>query len=124
MAFTMNSINNFITNCPTAKDGKKFFLVATPGFLSEIPQELQSKMIDVALIELTDKVTWVVFTPQVNKRTKEDQGRTVKYPLSLLDGNVRTKIYAILDDFHTPENIGFPNVNTQFVLTFLLPEEY
>ncbi len=44
-----------ITNQPQAKDGRTFFLVATPGFLSEISQSLQQKMIDVALSELTEK---------------------------------------------------------------------
>ena len=117
-------ITNYLTNQPQARDGRTFFLVATPGFLSEIPQSLQYKMIDVALSELADAKTWVVFCPKVPERRTEDAGRTVVFPTSLLDKDNKNKVYAILDDFGTPENVGLSYVKTQFVLTFLLPEEY
>ena len=112
------------TNQPEARDGRRFFLLGTPGFASEIPFGVQRKMIDIALEELTGKITWVVFCPKAEKRRKEDQGRTLVYPLSILDKECKKKVWAILDDFHAPENVGLSYVKTQFVLTLLLPEEY
>ncbi len=118
-----SQLSSIMNNVP-AKDGRTFFLLGTRGFQYEIPQELQQKMIDVALIELTGKATWVVFCPEASERRTEDQERTVIYPLSLLDRESKTKVYAILDDYGSPEKVGLPICLTQYVLTFLLPEEY
>ena len=117
----------FVKDNVRARDGRKFFSVGTIGFVSEIPVDLQVKMIDVALIELTEKVTWVVFK-DCEERYLEDNGRTCVYPLSLLDHKCKEKVYCILDNYGSVEalrkSVGDESVTTQYVMTMLLPEEY
>ncbi|MEA2071661.1 MAG: hypothetical protein U9O98_10290 [Asgard group archaeon] len=102
--------------------------MVTRGIVAEIPPETQAAMLKVALQELTAKKTWVVFSSETTKKYVEDQERTVVYPLSALDGDCSTEVYTILDDYGTKEALqksaGNPFLETQFVLTMLLPEEY
>lgn len=117
-----------LSNIGKIRDGRKVFLVGTDGFDCEIPFDVQLKMVEIALTELVGEVTWVIFK-DCEERYLEDQGRTCVFPLSLLDEDCKTEVYAILDDYGSVE--VFQQVlgkkfftNTQYKLTFLLPEEY
>jgi len=86
------------------------------------------KMVEIALTELIGKTTWVVFD-NCEERRVDDEGRTVIFPLSLLDEDCTTKVYAILDDYGSIETfqevLGKNHQTlTQYKLTFLLPSEY
>jgi len=116
-----------MSNIATLRDERKVYLIATSGFEYEIPFDVQLKMVEIALTELIGKTTWVVFDNCEEKRT-EDNGRTCIFPLTLLDEDCTTKVYAILDNYGSVEALresaGNSNINTQYTLTFLLPEEY
>ncbi len=116
-----------MSNIATLRDERKVYLIATSGFEYEIPFDVQLKMVEIALTELIGKTTWVVFDNCEEKRI-EDNGRTCIFPLTLLDEDCTTKVYAILDNYGSvealKESAGNSNINSQYTLTFLLPEEY
>ena len=106
-----------------------FVLMQTRGFQSEIPEEVRGRILQHALEHIKpDKPNWVVFYPDGEvKEHREDEGRTM---ITTTQG-LKKKVYAILDDFGSvealKENMGRyapPNLNTRYVVTFLLAEEY
>lgn len=100
----------------------------TRGFQSEIPEEVRGRIVEHALKHIkADKPNWVVFYPDGEIKRVEDEGRTL---VTTMQG-LKKKVYAILDDFGSvealKENMGRyapPNLNTRYVVTFLLAEEY
>ena len=72
---------------------------------------------------MNSKVDFCVFDPEAKLLSLEDDGRTARVPCKA----VSEKIYAILDDFGSPEvlseNLG-EKVQTQYVLTILFASEY
>ena len=107
-----------------------FVLIRTRGFVSEIPPDIQGKIMTYALRRIRpEKPSWVVFYPNDGKREEhlEDEGRTL---ITVLEGLIK-KVYVILDDFGSVEalreNMGEyapPSLNTKYTVTFLLAEEY
>ena len=113
-----------------------FVLMRTRGFITDISPDTQAKIIAYALPRmivanaLQKKPNWVVFYPDHAGKTDEhleDEGRTL---ITTMKG-LHKKVYAMLDDFGSPEalkeNMGKyapPDLNTQYVITFLLAEEY
>ncbi len=102
-------------------------VLTTPGFRS-LPVELQQMMIRTAMAKISPRTDMIVFDPSVDpdapiKETYEDEGRTLRIPVSGLE----KKVYAKLDDFHSPEilsrELGHV-VNTQYTLTLMLADEY
>jgi len=103
--------------------GINYETIVTKGVLNEIPTETIIRMLEIARKFIDTKINLIVFSPYVKDMTYEDEGRTLKYPTPELP----KKCYAKLDDFGSPEelskNIGY-KVNTQYVLTLMLAEEY
>ena len=106
-----------------------FVLMQTRGFQSEIPEDVRGRIICYALRHIkVEKPNWVVFYPDGGvKEHIEDEGRTL---ITSMQGLTK-KVYAILDNFGSvealKENMGRyapPNLNTRYVVTFLLAEEY
>lgn len=101
----------------------------TRGFISDVPKEIQANIMAYALRRINPKKpNWVVFYPESEKKEHlEDNGRTL---ITSMKGLTK-KVFAILDDFGSPkalkENMGKyapPDLKTQYVVTFLLAEEY
>lgn len=101
----------------------------TRGFSSEIPKELKTLMVTFGLAKLQPKEpTFIVFDPDFEvDEVEEDDGRSIRKRVEGLS----QKVYAKLDDFGSVhalrENMGIfapPDLDTQYVVTFLLAEEY
>jgi len=95
----------------------------TKGFIGEVDPDIGGRIIAYAIEYIKPSgPTMVVFDPQCKKMRKEDSGRTLIRPTEATQ-----TIYAKLDDYHSPEtlseNLG-RKVATQYVITFLLAEEY
>jgi hypothetical protein len=106
-------------------ESKAPHMVATSGYLAAVPLDIQLKIIEYAASHISAKTSWVVFKPLTPDLTEhyEDGGRTIVRPL---DG-IKETIYAILDDHETKENLSSwcgQKVDTQYLLTFLLAQEY
>ena len=107
-----------------------FVLMRTRGFSSEIPPGIQGKILTYALRRIRpDKPNWIGVYPNdgETKEHLEDEGRTL---ITAMEG-LNQKVYVILDDFGSvealKENMGEyapPNLNTKYVVTFLLASEY
>jgi len=97
-------------------------ILRTRGFISDIPEDKQAEIMSVALHSINPKTNWVVFGKEAKKEHFEDEGRTLIVPM-----DIPKKVYAILDDYGDPDtlsdNLG-QKVNTRYVVTFLLAEEY
>ena len=108
-----------------------FVIMRTRGFIADISTNLQGKIMLYALKRIRpEKPNWVVFYPDGKEVREhlEDEGRTLIAPRFQ---GLTKKVYVILDDFGSvealKENMGkyaLPNLNTQYVVTFLLAEEY
>jgi len=120
-----------------------FVLMQTRGFINEVSDEgnpcVKGLLMAYALRNINPKTNWVVFYPENEipnlcpkckhgKPHLEDEGRTLIVPSFK---GLTKKVYVILDDFGSPEtlkqNMGKyapPNLNTKYVVTFLLAEEY
>lgn len=115
-------------------------IMTTRGFLSEVPESVQARIMLYALRRIKrDKPNWVVFYPpdsppsnceecKTEQPHLEDEGRTLVVPN--WEG-LPKKVFAILDDFGTvkalKEDMGKyapRNLSSPFVVTFLLAEEY
>ena len=120
-----------VFSTPDTAGGRKmdYVLMRTRGFITDIPEDLQGKLMAYALRRIRpQKPNWVVFKPdgQVTEHL-EDNGRTL---ITTMQGLTK-KVYVILDDFGSvealKENMGKyapPNLKTRYVVTFLLAEEY
>jgi len=101
-----------------------YFMVMTNGF-SNLPPVIASDIIHqgLAAIKPEPDASMIVFDPKHKRTGFGDGGRTlhVAYP------RLETKVYAKLDDYGSKEflseNVG-RKLNTQYMVTFLLAEEY
>ncbi len=101
-----------------------YFMVMTAGF-GRLEPVMASDIIrqGMAQIKPEPDTSMIVFDPEQKTTETEDGGRIlhVAYP------RLETKVYAKLDDYGSKEflseNVGYP-VNTQYMVTFLLAEEY
>jgi hypothetical protein len=100
-------------------------IVVTRGFATEIPKELRTPIIELALNHITPETDFIFFDPEM-KGTKpryEDDGRSMRIPMI----SIPKKVYAKLDDYGIKEilseQVGYP-VQTQYVITLMLSEEY
>jgi len=102
-------------------------IMRTRGFIG-LPEEIQAKIKDYALRRIQpEKPNWIVFKTDGVEEHLEDEGRTLITSMS----GLKEKVYVILDDFGSvealKENMGEyapPGLNTSYVVTFLLAEEY
>jgi len=100
------------------------FMVMTSGF-SDLPADIVGDILTrgMAAIKPEPDTSMIVFDPKQAKTVTEDGGRTlhVAYP------RLKTKVYAKLDDYGSKEflseNVG-RKLNTRYMVTFLLAEEY
>jgi len=101
----------------------RFVPLLTIGVRSEIPPEHQFRLIAIASKYISPKTDFIVFDPEAKEMKYEDEGRTLRYPAPWL----KEKVWAKLDDYGSPETlskyIGF-EVDTRYVVTFMLPHEY
>jgi hypothetical protein len=106
------------------KFGEKLhlYMVVTRGFLS-LSEDEQAVIRELAVSHISQKTDFIVFEHGTEFMKHEDEGRTLRVTMPLLT----TKVYAKLDDYGSPEElskeVGHP-VNTQYVLTLMLAEEY
>ncbi|MHA1401878.1 MAG: hypothetical protein ACTSQE_16125 [Candidatus Heimdallarchaeaceae archaeon] len=109
-------------------DGKELYVLVTGGIHVDVNTVTILRMLEVARDNLKDAVTWVVFCPNTEEITFEDEGRTCRYPLKNIDESIHETIYAILDDYGSVDalqkSIGSKHVTTQYVLTLLFAHEY
>ncbi|RLJ08610.1 MAG: hypothetical protein DRP12_00145 [Candidatus Aenigmatarchaeota archaeon] len=109
---------------PITFPGKVSFIpLSTRGFASEIHPDLQAKIWEITMREISPKTDFIVFDPDAKERKYEDEGRTLRVPMPELP----KKVYAKLDDFGSPEVLSEQlgtKVNTQYLVTFMLAEEY
>ena len=98
-------------------------MVATSGF-SDLPSDIAGDIIRQGLAQIKpDNPRFIVFDSNYSQTVVEDEGETlhVAYP------GLKTEVYAKLDDYGSKEclseNVGEP-VDTQYLVTFLLAEEW
>lgn len=106
-------------------DWKNLYLVSTRSFmLSDIPKDLKNTIISLAMMKVSPKTDFIIFDPKTTRQEQyEDQGRSLRLGMPRLT----EKVYAKLDDYGSKEtlskSVGHP-VNTQYVLTIMLAEDY
>jgi hypothetical protein len=97
-------------------------VIRTEGF-SRIPPGMQAKMMDSALKRISAKTHFIIFDPACSGERLEDEGGTLRLP-----GEAGEKVYAILDDYGTPEALReeFPDAprTARYLVTFMLAREY
>lgn len=109
----------------------QFMIVRTVGFISEIPEDVQAKIMSFALKRISPKTNFVVLDPECRENCLEDEGRTLR----TVNLWIKKKVYAVLDDYGDPEGwdqIYEPETadelrkapNCRYVITFMLASEY
>jgi len=100
-----------------------YFMVMTQGF-RDLPEDIAADILEEGIKKIKpDNPNFIVFDPEAEETDFEDGGRTlhIAYP------RLETKVYAKLDDYGSKEflseNVG-RKMNTQYMVTFLLAEEY
>ena len=102
-----------------------YFLTATSHFLSIVPPEIASEILKQTLNRIKPEgegQDFIVFSPEARDERIEDEGRTI------LPTKAPKKGYAKLDDFGSVEALrefsGLPALNTQYLVTVMLAEDY
>jgi len=117
-----------ITKKNVTVDGREVKILITSGVFSELHPIIIKQLLDSALEKLKDKTSWVVFRPEAEECSFEDEGRTCIIPLKTIIPNYNEKLYAILDDYGNVEALqysaGDKTITTQYVLTLLFASEY
>jgi hypothetical protein len=103
-----------------------YFLTATSHFLSTVPPEIASEILTQTLDRIKPEgegQDFIVFSPEARDERIEDEGRTL-----ILPTKAPRKCYAKLDDFGSVEALrdfsGLPALNTQYLVTVMLAEDY
>lgn len=109
----------------TKKQIYKALFLRTPGIISKIPVDEQFAMLAIAKQHFYNGVTdFAIFDPDATEKRFEDENRTVIIPYK----TIPTKVWVKLDDYGSPEILeresGLKGLNTRFVITMMLPEEY
>ena len=98
-----------------------FILIYTSGFL-KLPEKIRKQIVKKTLERISLSTDFIVFDPECEEERYEDEGRSLILPL-----NYTEEVYAKLDDYGSPEILSSKLghvVDTQYVVTFLLPEEW
>jgi len=108
------------------------YLVSTSGFLG-IDADERAIMMEVALREVGSKgknkyeeliPDFIIFDPDPDaKKEYQDDDRSLKIPMK----TIPEKVYAKLDDYGSAETLSEQvghKVQTKYVLTFMLAQEY
>jgi hypothetical protein len=107
------------------------YIVSTAGFL-EIDAEERAIMMEVALREIGSLgknkygepiPDFIIFDPKAEKKEYQDDKRSLKIPIK----TIPEKVYAKLDDYGSAETLSEEvghHVNTKYVLTFMLAQDY
>ena len=107
------------------------YMVATNNFLTTISVDNDVIIRRTALVEMGNEINkygehipdFIVFDPNSKTRNFEDEKRTLRIPMPSIPG----KVYAKLDDYGSKETLSEQvghKVNTQFVVTFMMAEDY
>lgn len=108
------------------------YMVMTNGFLNEIPENARATIMQRALQAAGSKgknkygeliPDFIIFDPNATGIEWQDDNRSLKIP----HHNLPSKVYAKLDDYGDAETLSEQvghKVNTKYVLTFMLAEEY
>jgi len=108
-----------------------FTICQTVGFRSDIPEEIQAKIMAHAFENLKASTDFVIYEQEEVSEHFEDEGRS----LSTYISGTTKKVYAKLDDFGPPEKWDElydkevadglkKGIHGRFVVTFMLAEEY
>ena len=114
-------------------DRRHLYIVATRNYLDTVPETQDVNIREEAIRNLGSLgkneygetiPNFIVFDPSINAvRKLEDQRRTLRIPYVGLPA----KVYVKLDDYGSAEelsrHVGY-KVNTQFVVTFMMAEDY
>ena len=110
---------------------ERFMIVRTVGFISEIPEDVQAKIMSFVLKRISPKTNFLVLDPECQENKLEDEGRTLR----TVNPWTKKKVYAVLDDYGDPkewDQIYEPETaeelrkapNCRYVITFMFAEEY
>jgi len=108
-----------------------FTICQTVGFRSDIPEEIQAKIMVHALENLQAPTDFVIYGTEAGPEHFEDEGRSLS---TYIQGTTK-KVYAKLDDYGLPEKWDElydkevadelkKGIHGRFVVTFMLAEEY
>ena len=109
----------------------QFMIVRTVGFISEIPEDVQVKIMSFVLKRISPKTNFLVLDPECRENRLEDEGRTLR----TVNPWTKKKVYAVLDDYGDPkewDQIYEPEIadelrkapDCRYVITFMLASEY
>jgi len=110
---------------------KAFVILRTRGFMSELSEDAQVKVMEYSLARINTKTDMIALDPNCKENRLEDEGRT----LIAVNPWSRKKIYVKLDDFGDPAtwNEIYDKETAEelrkapscrFTVTFMLAEEY
>ena len=120
-------VAEMLTDIKTA-DGKELFTLMTGSIHLDFDLAAINRMILVAQEYLVGNVSMIVFCPDAEEASYEDEGRTYRYPLKNIDAMELRKVYAKLDDYGSVEALrrstGEISLSTQYVMTLLFAHEY
>jgi len=108
-----------------------FTICQTVGFRSDIPEEIQAKIMAHAFENLKAPTDFVIYETEAGPEHFEDEGRS----LSTYVPGTTKKVYAKLDDYGSPDEWDEmyeekvaddlkKGIHGRFVITFMLAEEY
>jgi hypothetical protein len=108
-----------------------FTICQTVGFRSDIPEEIQAKIMAHALENLKAPTDFMIYETEEVPEHFEDEGRSLS---TFIPGTTK-KVYAKLDDYGPPEKWDElydkeiadglkKGIHGRFVVTFMLAEEY
>lgn len=113
-------------------DLKHIYMVSTRNYLDTIPEKQDVEIREIALKRLGDKgknqygetiPDLIIFAPSFTGEEYQDDNRSLK----IGKNDIPAKVYVKLDDYGSPENlsreVGHPT-RTQFVVTFMMAEDY
>jgi len=108
-----------------------FTICQTVGFRSDIPEEIQAKIMAHAFENLKAPTDFLIYETEAGPEHFEDEGRSLS---TFIPGTTK-KVYAKLDDFGPPDKWDElydkevaddlkKGIHGRFVVTFMLAEEY
>ena len=108
-----------------------FTICQTVGFRSDIPEEIQARIMVHALKHFKAPTDFMIYGTEEVSEHFEDEGRSLS---TFIPGTTK-KVYAKLDDYGSPEKWDElyekevadelkKGIHGRFVVTFMLAEEY
>jgi hypothetical protein len=113
-------------------DRRHLYMVSTSNYLNSIPSELDAQIRTAAISKLGTSVNkygeyipdFIIFDPRASHDQFEDEGRSLRLPMNIPRGD---KVYVKLDNYGSQEELSRHvghTVSTQFVVTFMMAEDY